>query len=138
MGSYVADGRWNLRRIKAVYCSLDRASAILELAVHMGFRALDATPHMITGLEFADPAQVHVLMPAGVPNPGWLMPGLPGAGQQAFGSAMLAQHAFIAIPSAISLHSWSLILDSDRAKGLYKQVLQQRLAIDTRLKPPIP
>jgi hypothetical protein len=65
LGSYVAGGRWNLRRIRAVYCSLDPATAILELAVHTGFRALDATPHMITGPEIADPAQVHVLMPAG-------------------------------------------------------------------------
>jgi RES domain-containing protein len=138
IGSYGAGGRWNLKGSKAVYCSLDAATAILEVAVHKGFPALDATPHMITGLEIADPAQVHVVMPTDVPNPGWLVPGLPGVGQQAFGAALLAQHAFFAIPSAVSHHSWNLIFDPDGAKGLYKQVLQERLAIDTRLNPPIP
>lgn len=136
LGAYKVGGRWNPRGVKAVYCSLDAATAILEVAVHKGFAALDAAPHMLTALEITDPAQVHVVMPADVPNPGWLVPGLPGAAQQAFGAALLAQHPFIAIPSTVSRQSWNLIFDPDRAKGLYRQVLHERLAIDTRLNPP--
>lgn len=134
-GAHALGGRWNSKGVKAVYCSLDAATAILEVAVHKGFRALDLVAHVSTVLEIADPAQVHVVEPAEVPNPGWLLPGLPSAGQQAFGAALLAAHAFIAIPSAASRQSWNLIFDPDRARGLYRQAVQERLAIDTRLNP---
>jgi hypothetical protein len=34
---------------------------------------------------------IHVVQPEDVPNPGWLNPGTPSAGQQAFGSKLLAE-----------------------------------------------
>jgi RES domain-containing protein len=136
IGAHGAGGRWNPRGVKAVYCSLDAATAIVEVAVHKGFRALDIVPHVSTVLEIADPAQVHVVLPADVPNPSWLLPGIPSGGQQAFGAALLAAHGFIAIPSAASRQSWNLVFDPDRARGLYVQALQEQLAIDTRLNPP--
>ena len=135
-GAYAVGGRWNPRGVKAVYCSLDAATAIIEVAVHKGFRALDVVAHVSTVLEIADPAQVHVVMPRDVPNPTWLLPGIPSAGQQAFGAALLAAHPFVAIPSTASRQSWNLIFDPDRVTGLYSQVVQEQLAIDTRLNPP--
>lgn len=122
--------------MKAVYCSLDPATAIIEVAVHKGFHALDTVPHVISALSVADPSLVHIVKPGDVPNATWLMPGLPSAGQQAFGAKLLADHVFVAIPSAVSKYSWNLLFDPDRAVGQYTQLLQERLAIDTRLNPP--
>lgn len=136
LGAYAVGGRWNPRGVKAVYCSLDAATAILEVAVHKGFRALDIVHHVTSVLEISDPTHVHVVMPDDVPNPAWLLPGMPSAGQQVFGAGLLAAHRFVAIPSAASTRSWNLVFDPDRAKGLYALVLQERLAIDTRLNPP--
>ena len=44
-GSFRFGGRWNSRGVRAVYCSLDPATAILEVAVHKGFRVLDTVAH---------------------------------------------------------------------------------------------
>lgn len=136
VGAYALGGRWNPKGVKVVYCSLDAATAILELAVHKGFRALDVVPHVSTVLEIGDPADIHVVVPDDVPDPAWLEPGIPSAGQQAFGASLLAAHWFVAIPSAVSRQSWNLIFDPDRARGRYSQVVQERLVIDPRLKPP--
>ncbi len=138
IGAHGSGGRWNPIGVKAVYCSLDAATAIIEVAVHKGFRALDIVAHVSTVLEISDPAHVHVVRPSDIPNPGWLLPGVPSANQQAFGASLLAAHLFVALPSAASRQSWNLIFDPDRAKGLYTQKLQERLAIDTRLNPPRP
>jgi RES domain-containing protein len=72
-------GRWNSPGIRAVCCSLDPACAILEVAAHKGFKALDTVAHVLTALT-ADPARVYLVQPAAVPNPNWLRPGLPSAG----------------------------------------------------------
>ena len=40
-GAYRVGGRWNSKGVRAVYCSVDPATAILEVAVHKGFKALD-------------------------------------------------------------------------------------------------
>ena len=101
-GAFRAGGRWNSRGRRAVYCSLDPATAILEVAVHKGFRALDTVPHVLTSLGIPDPTGVHVVRPADVPNPNWLVPGIPSAGQQSFGDGLLAEHACFLIPSAVS------------------------------------
>jgi len=111
-GAFQVGGRWNSRGIRAVYCSVDPATAILEVAVHKGFRTLDMVPHVLTSLTVADPHAVHVVDPRTLPNPNWLRPGIPGSGQQAFGTTLLANHAVILIPSAVSTHSWNLIFDS--------------------------
>ena len=108
-GAYIAGGRWNSRGVRAVYCAMDPATAILEVAVHKGFPALDTVPHVLTAMEVLAPADVHVVQPASLPNPNWLVPGQPSAGQQAFGDALLAAHRFVLLPSIVSRHSWNLI-----------------------------
>jgi RES domain-containing protein len=135
-GAHRSGGRWNRPGIRAVYCSIDPATAILEVAVHKGFRTLDTVPHVLTAMTVADVSGVHVVNPQDVPNPNWLRPGLPGAGQQAFGSDALARHRFVLIPSAVSTHSWNLIFVAATAAGAYSASLQERFALDTRLHPP--
>ena len=129
-------GRWNGKGVRAVYCSLDAATAILEVAVHKGFRVLDTEPHVLTALALPDPGAIHVVTPDQVPNPHWLRPGLPSAGQQEFGDALLARHGMIAVPSVVSTHSWNLVFDARRAAGRYALRLQERFALDPRLHPP--
>ncbi|HWK46651.1 MAG TPA: RES domain-containing protein [Stellaceae bacterium] len=135
-GAYMAGGRWNSKGVRAVYCSIDPATAILEVAAHNGFKALDTVRHVVTALTLTDPSSVHVVDPAQVPNPNWLRPGIPSAGQQDFGDNLLAQHKFIAIPSAVSSFSWNLIFDRDTAAGSYVRRSQRIFALDTRLHSP--
>ena len=135
-GAYKVGGRWNSRGVRAVYCSLDPATAILELAVHAGFKALDTVAHVLTAVLVTEPSSVHVVEPASVPNSNWLRPGIPSAGQQAFGDALLAQHKVIVIPSAVSSHSWNLIFVGVTAAGTYALRSQEVFALDTRLHPP--
>ena len=115
---------------------LDSSTAILEVAVHKGFKTLDTVAHVLTALQILDPALVHVVGRADVPNPNWLVPGIPSAGQQAFGDQLLTDHLFVAIPSTVSKHSWNLVFDAQRAAGAYKLVIQEPFALDTRLHPP--
>jgi RES domain-containing protein len=65
-GAYRVGGRWNRRGVRAVYCSIDPATAILEVAVHKGFRALDTVAHVLTALIVLDPAAVHVVHPEAI------------------------------------------------------------------------
>ena len=136
MGAQASGGRWNPKGVKALYCSLDAATAILEVAVHKGFPALDKAPHVITALDIDDPALVHVVKSGDIPNPAWLRSGVPSAGQQEFGAALLARYVFVAIPSVVSRHSWNLVFDPERAADKYGPVKQERLTIDARLSPP--
>lgn len=137
-GAYQKGGRWNSKGVRAVYCSLDPATAILEVAVHKGFETLDVVPHVLTAIAIDEPANVHVVEPAGIPNANWLVSGIPSAGQQAFGNALLAKHGLIAIPSAVSRHSWNLIFAAGSAAGSYRLKLQEKFALDTRLNPAKP
>jgi RES domain-containing protein len=135
-GAFRAGGRWNSRGVRAVYASLDPAAAILEVAVHKGFAALDTVAHVLTAATILDPFRSRIIQPEEVPNPNWLRPGIPSAGQQAFGDTLLARHPFVLIPSAVSTHSWNLIFVASVAAGLYTLRLQERFALDTRLHPP--
>jgi RES domain-containing protein len=135
-GAYRVGGRWNSKGVRAVYCSIDPSTAILEVAVHKGFRALDTIPHVMTAAVISDTTNVHVVDPAAVPNPNWLRPGIPGAGQQAFGDDLLRRHRFVAIPSAVSSHSWNLVFVASAVTGAYALKLQEPFALDTRLHPP--
>jgi RES domain-containing protein len=137
-GSYIFGGRWSSKGVRAVYCSLDPATAILEVAIHKGFKALDTIPHVLTALTITDLPGVHVVDPASVPNANWLRPGFPSAGQQVFGDALLARHAFVVIPSAVSTHSWNVIFVTATAAGAYTPKIQERFALDPRLHPPSP
>lgn len=135
-GAYRMGGRWNSKGVRAVYCSLDPSTAILEVAVHKGFKALDTVPHVLTALAISEPASVQVVDPSSIPNSNWLRPGIPSAGQQAFGDALLARHKFIVIPSAVSTRSWNLIFVGARASGSFLLRSQEAFALDTRLHPP--
>jgi RES domain-containing protein len=134
-GAYRVGGRWNSKGVRAVYCSLDPATAILEVAVHKGFRVLDTLPHVMTAAVVVNIADVHVVDPSSIPNPNWLRPGIPGAGQQDFGNDLLRRYRFVAIPSAVSRHSWNLIFLAG-STGAYTLKLQEAFALDTRLHPP--
>jgi RES domain-containing protein len=135
-GAYRVSGRWNSKGVRAVYCSIDPSTAILEVAVHKGFRALDTVPHVMTAAVITDMSVVHVVDPASVPNRNWLRPGIPSAGQQAFGDDLLRQHGVVAIPSAVSSQSWNLIFVARVATGAYALKFQEPFALDTRLHPP--
>jgi|SRR5215813_2442444 len=135
-GAFRAGGRWNNKGIRAVYCSIDPAVAILELAVHHeGFETLDTVPHVLTATMISEPQNVHVVYPQDVPNSNWLISGIVSAGQKDFGDRLLAQHKFTLIPSAVSKHSWNLIFVGSNAAGAYALKSQERFALDTRLHP---
>ena len=135
-GAFLLGGRWNSKGVCAVYCSIDPATTILEAAAHQGFRTLDTVPFVLTAARIADMAQVLVIKPDDVPNQNWLRPGIPSAGQQAFGDDLLRRHRFVAISSAVSTHSWNLTFDPLRAAGFYSLDFQEPFALDTRLHPP--
>jgi RES domain-containing protein len=135
-GAFRYGGRWNSQGLRAVYCALDPATAILEVAVHKGFNALDTVAHVLTSITILDPAEVRVVLPSEVPNLHWLRPGIPSAGQQAFGDGLLAAHKFVVIPSAVSSNSWNLVFERGNASGAYTLRTQDRFALDTRLNPP--
>jgi RES domain-containing protein len=135
-GAFLVGGRWNSKGLRAVYCSIDPATTILEAAVHQGFRTLDTVPFVLTAARIPDIAEVHVVKHDALPNPNWLRPGVPSAGQQAFGDDFLRRHRFVAIPSAVSTHSWNLIFDPLKAAGFYGLDFQEPFALDTRLHPP--
>ena len=135
-GAYRYGGRWNSRGVHAVYCSIDPATAILEVAVHKGFKALDTVPHVLTAATISQSASVYIVDHKDVPNPNWLRPGIPSAGQQAFGDELLAKHKFIVIPSAVSSHSWNLIFVKASADDAYAIKLQEPFVLDPRLNPP--
>lgn len=128
-------GRWNPKGQRAVYCSLDPATCIVEAAVHRGFAVLDSQPHVLSCVQF-DAAAVRVVPPHELPNPAWLHGGTPSAGQQRHGAALLAAHGIVVLPSAVSKCSWNLVFSPDAAAGRWRLLHQQRLVVDTRLNPP--
>ena len=132
-GAWRVGGRWNSRGVRAVYCSIDPSTAILEVAVHTGFKALDEVAHVLTALTISAPSRVHVVDRASVPDPDWLRPGIPDVGHQAFGDRLLAQHMFVLIPSIVSSHSWNLLFAGGPAAGAYAARSQERFALDPRL-----
>jgi RES domain-containing protein len=134
-GAYLAGGRWNSSGVRALYCSVDPATAILEMAVHKGFSALDTVPHVLTAITI-DPKSVFVIDPSAIPNPNWLRPGIPSGGQQAFGDDLLSRHKIVLIPSVVSTASWNLMFVASNAAGAYQMKLQERFALDPRLHPP--
>ena len=136
IGAELTGGRWNSRGTKAVYCALDPATTILELAVHVGFMVLDTQPHTLTRAELLDTSDVHVVQPGDVPNPAWLHNGPHSAGQRAWGSALLAAHDFVVFPSVVSKQGWNIVFDPARAASKVGAASQQRFGLDTRLNLP--
>lgn len=129
-GAFRVGGRWNSPGVRAVYASLDPATAIMEVAVHKGFVTLDTVPHTLTSFAVTDPSDVHVVPPEDVPNRNWLRPTTPNAGQRAFGDALLSAHKFVLIPSAVSTHSWNLLFVAAAASGSYSPMLQEPFALN--------
>lgn len=133
-GAFRVGGRWNTAGVRAVYASLDPATACLEVAVHKGFKVLDMAPHYLTSARIVDASKIRVVEPDAIPNPNWLTPASPSVNQQRYGNDLLRNHACILIPSAVSRHSWNLIFDADQADELYADVAQERFALDPRLQ----
>lgn len=132
-GAYLAGGRWNSKGVRAVYCSLDPATAMLEVAVHRGFDVLDTEPHVLSQIRIDDPSGAHIVQPGDVPNPNWLRPGIVSPGQQRFGDGLLGPHPLLVLPSVVSSHSWNVVLTAAAAAGRCTLVGQERFALDTRL-----
>jgi len=132
-GAHRVGGRWNSRGVRVVYASIDPAVAILEVAVHKGFRVLDTAPHLLTCARITDPSIIHVVRPEDIPNPSWLVPTTHGPGQQGFGDQLVRDHLFTLIPSTVSRYSWNLIFDPGRAFHHLEDVRQERFALDPRL-----
>ncbi len=131
IGAAKGGGRWNSAGTRAVYCALDPATAIIEVAVHVGFDDLDAVPRVLTSLTVLAPAKIHVVGPDDVPNPNWLRPGRPTANQQRFGDALLGAQGMLVIPSSVSSHSWNFVFLAGVAG--YGLRAQERFALDPRL-----
>jgi RES domain-containing protein len=133
-GPKIGGGRWSSVGVRAVYCSLDPATAILEVAANRGFRTLDTLPHILTAAIIPDPGSIHIVDPASLPNPNWVRPGSLSAGQQSFGDELLAREKRMLVPSVVSTHSWNLVfLAAETAFTVY---LQEKFALDTRLHHP--
>lgn len=135
VGAELMGGRWNPKGVKAVYCSFDPATTILESAVHRGFHVLDTEPFILTSMTVVDAKDLRIVEPNDVPNSAWLHAGIPSAGQQSWGAALLAAHPFVAFPSVVSKFSWNIVFQPDRAAGKYVLRGQDRLVLDTRLNP---
>jgi RES domain-containing protein len=135
-GAFRFGGRWNSPGVRAVYCCVEPSTAILEVAVHKGFRALDIVPHVLTAATILDPSRARIVQPEEVPNRNWLCPGTPSAGMQAFGDGLLLAHSFVLMPSVVSSSSWNLIFEASRMTGAYSRRSQERFALDIRLHPP--
>ncbi|WP_425929378.1 RES family NAD+ phosphorylase [Pseudomonas sp. NyZ201] len=133
IGAHKLGGRWNPPGRKVVYAAADPSTAILEVAVHLGFDALDTVRHVLTCFEVLDPGLIKVVQPEDVPNPVWLSSAAASPNQQKFVDALLAEHAFVLIPSAVSRHSWNLLMSCELAAGKYRLVQQERFGLDTRL-----
>ena len=134
-GAFLVGGRWSSTGRRVIYTSFDPSTAIVEVGVHKGFDTLDKVPHTLLEIEIADPAHVHVVDPATIPDPHWLHPGAVSAAQQAFGDALLAVNPVVVLPSVVSSHSWNLLIDVAAAAGLFNLRRSEPFALDPRLNP---
>src|SRR5262249_24923923 len=109
IGAESVGGRWNPRGYAAVYCSVDPATAILQVALHKGLNALSRVPIVRTCAKIHDPGSLHVMNEVELPNANGLSPGIPGHAQQHFGRALLEKPPFVAIKSAFCPQSWIVV-----------------------------
>lgn len=136
IGAEKAGGRWNSKGRATVYGSLDPSTAILEVAAHKGFKALDTVPHMLLCIRVLDPSKVLEVKPESLPNPNWLIPGTPSHGQQIHGDRLLDSYPFIIVPSTVSKHSSNIVMNAAKASGLFELIISEPFSLDTRLNPP--
>jgi RES domain-containing protein len=132
-GSYRIGGRRSRPGVRAVYAAPDPATAILDVAVHKGFRDLDTVAHALTSSRIADPAAVRIVCADHIPNPNCLRPGPPSAGQQACGSDLLGRRPFADPERGVDLKLERGL--HGRAGGGLGAVSQEPFALDTRLRP---
>jgi RES domain-containing protein len=135
-GAFRVGGRWNSKGKRTVYCSLDPATAILEVAVHKGFRALSLVPHVMTSFVIPASLAVKIIAPDDLPSSNWLRPGLPSSEQQQFGDQLLRDFDIAAIPSAVVQQSWNVICQSATLFGHQLEYDQQEFRLDSRLAAP--
>lgn len=135
-GAYQVGGRWSPPGRRVVYCSLDPAAAILEVAVHKTFKILDTVAHKLLSVGITHPKNVHVLDSSTLPNKNWLRAGAVSAGQQDFGAKLLDKHPLLVVPSVVSVHSWNLLIDVDSGIGMSSLLTSEDFDLDTRLHPP--
>lgn len=135
IGAEAVGGRWNPKGLKAVYCSIDPSTCLVESAVHRGFKVMDSHPHVLTSFQISDVRQVRVVMPDEIPNPAWLEGGTPSRNQQSWGADLLGLHGIVLFPSSVSKSSWNLVFEPALAAGRYHVRSQRRLSVDTRLSP---
>ena len=134
-GAFLVGGRWSSVGRRVIYTSLDPSTAIIEVGVHKGLDTLDVVPHTLLEIAISEPAQVHVVDLAAIPNLHWLQPGVVSAAQQAFGDTLLATHPLVVLPSVASSHSWSLLIDVASAVKLFKLMGSAHFVLDRRLNP---
>jgi len=132
-GAFRVGGRWSSKGRRVIYTALDPSTAILEVAVHKGFKALDTVPHQLLSISIAEPSKVHVLDVASISNKNWLRPGAISSNQQAHGDSLLSNHPFLIVPSVVSSHSWNLLIDVASAAGFFSLASQEEFSLDTRL-----
>lgn len=132
-GAFQVGGRWNPVFTRAVYCSLDASTAILEVAVHKGFAVLDTDPHVLTSFSLSPHASVKVFGPQQIPNPNWLDPNCTDPDRRSWGDARLDEHPVIVLPSAVSRRSWNLVFRPPLAPGWIVDAVQERFVLDPRL-----
>lgn len=138
IGAFTVGGRWNSPGQHVIYTAIDPSTAILEVAVHKGFKVLNTVAHNLHSFTIADPSLVHVVQASDVPNPNWLKPITPCQDQQEFGDALSAKYPFFLIPSAVSEHSWNLIVNASTAPAHMLDPKVSRLALDPRLRAKFP
>lgn len=134
IGAATFGGRWNSVGKHVLYAALDPSTAILEVAVHKGFKVLNTVAHNLYSFTVAQPGQVCVVQPGELPNPHWLHPIAPNPDQQAFGDQLIDAHPFVLLPSAVSGHSWNLLVNVTTALPLMGDVQFERFALDPRLR----
>lgn len=128
--------RWNPAGFPAVYCALDAATTILEVAAHVGFDALDTEPYVMSCACILDAADVHTITEQDLPNPAWLYSGHSSKGQQTFGRRLLESHAFLLVPAIVHEDCRNLVFNPHIARGRYVLLSQKAFALDPRLNPP--
>jgi RES domain-containing protein len=132
-GAFQAGGRWNPQGVRVVYASLDPATAIIEVAVHKGFKVLDTQPHILTRFVIAKPEKVKVFAPDKLPKRSWLDPNNQSSDKKAWGGKQIAKHGAIIVPSAVSRNSWNLILSAPLGDDWFGDIHQEPFVIDPRL-----
>ncbi|MBS3911620.1 MAG: RES domain-containing protein [Hydrogenophaga sp.] len=135
-GAFQVGGRWSSTGRRVIYTALDPATAILEVAVHKGFDALDTVAHKLLSIKLHEPAKIHVLDASTIANKNWLRPGAFSQNQQKHGDGLLSVHPFVIVPSVVSSHSWNLLIDVSTAGGAFELVHMEDFALDTRLAKP--